>query len=1070
VQSIQQHFNRFPLLGQHAVVECEECHKNAAAGDYLGLSTNCDSCHMTDFQQTTNPAHLAISRGSGPLAAQFQASNCVKCHTNFDTFFNATFDHSQTGFLLTNGHANLACDASHLNTNYNLTAGPNDCGNSGCHLTTWQQTNNPPHASSPTAFPIANCSTCHTTASWTTATFDHSTTGFLLTNGHNGLACTACHINNNYTLTIAPTSCGNSQCHLTTWQQTNNPPHQTAGASFAVTNCVSCHTTVSWTTATFDHNTQTNFPLTGLHVSTACTACHVNNDYTGDLPTTCGGTGCHLTTWQQTTSPPHQTAGPTFALANCTNCHTTAGWTTAAFDHSTTAFPLQGAHTVPPRTCTDVGCHAGGNYTTLPTTCYGCHTTDYNNTAILGFYPDNPPNHAMANFPTTCTTCHNTSTWTAATFNHNTFFSLTNAHAVPPLTCVNSLCHVGGNYTTVPTACSGCHLADYNSTATIGGTIPNHVSAQFPLDCTQCHDTIAWADAVFNHNNTPFPLTGAHMVPPRTCADVGCHSTGNYTTLPTTCYGCHTTDYNNTSTPGFYPDNPPAHAAANFPTTCVTCHNTTTWTGATFNHATFFPLTNAHAVPPLTCVNSLCHVGGNYTTVPTACSGCHLADYNSTATIGGTIPNHISAQFPLDCTQCHDTIAWADAVFNHNNTAFPLQGAHTVPPRTCADVGCHSTGNYTTLPTTCYGCHTTDYNNTSTPGFYPDNPPAHAAAGFPTTCTTCHTSMTVWTGATFNHATFFPLTNAHAVPPLTCVNSLCHVGGNYTTVPTVCSGCHLPDYNSTVALSATNPTIPNHVATQYPMDCTLCHDTINFADAVFNHNNTTFPLQGAHTSVACALCHVNGNFTTLATTCVPCHQADYNSTVTLSASNSSIPNHVALIYPTTCLSCHNMTNWLGATFSHASTGFALNGMHATIACSLCHTSTAVPPIDCYSCHSADWNSTTTLGGLVPNHTAAALISSSGFATTTTACVGCHTANAVSWTTATFTHPSAFPVNHGGAAGVCATCHTTAGDYSIFQCTVCHGNNNSANFNHPKVGGYVYNSINCYACHPRGNGG
>src|SRR6516225_8955385 len=54
----------------------------------------------------------------------------------------------------------------------------------GCHLTTWQQTANPKHSAAPTVFPIANCSTCHKTSTWTTATFDHSTTGFPLTNSH----------------------------------------------------------------------------------------------------------------------------------------------------------------------------------------------------------------------------------------------------------------------------------------------------------------------------------------------------------------------------------------------------------------------------------------------------------------------------------------------------------------------------------------------------------------------------------------------------------------------------------------------------------------------------------------------------------------------------------------------------------------------------------------------------------------------------------------------------------------------------------------------------------------------
>jgi hypothetical protein len=293
------------------------------------------------------------------------------------------------------------------------------------------------------------------------------------------------------------------------------------------------------------------------------------------------------------------------------------------------------------------------------------------------------------------------------------------------------------------------------------------------------------------------------------------------------------------------------------------------------------------------------------------------------------------------------------------------------------------------------------------------------------------------------------------------------VGGNYTTVPTACSGCHLDAYNSTVALSASNAAIPNHVTAAFPMDCTLCHDTIAWTDAVFNHNTTKFPLLGTHVTTPCASCHVGptGYAGNLPTTCVPCHQPEYNSTVTLNASNPSIPNHVTASYPTTCLSCHNMTNWLGAVFDHNTTGFPLTGAHITTACALCHTSAAVPPIDCYGCHSAQWQSTVSLGGLIPNHVAAALISSSGFSTTTAACSGCHTTSGM-WLDGKFTH-SWFNQQHGNSGGVCTICHTNANDYTVFQCTTCHGNNNSANFHHPSVGGYVYNSVNCYACHSRG---
>src|SRR5260221_10875396 len=120
----------------------------------------------------------------------------------------------------------------------------------------------PSHATAgcPTTAPA--CATCHPSTTGAPGVFDHAAPGFALTNGHANVACGACHINNNYTLRTAATDCGNSGCHLTTWNQTNNPVHSTAGTQFAASNCAVCHNTVSWTTATLDH-AATGFALTG---------------------------------------------------------------------------------------------------------------------------------------------------------------------------------------------------------------------------------------------------------------------------------------------------------------------------------------------------------------------------------------------------------------------------------------------------------------------------------------------------------------------------------------------------------------------------------------------------------------------------------------------------------------------------------------------------------------------------------------------------------------------------------------------------------------------------------------
>ncbi len=83
------------------------------------------------------------------------------------------------------------------------------------------------------------------------------------------------------------------------------------------------------------------------------------------------------------------------------------------------------------------------------------------------------------------------------------------------------------------------------------------------------------------------------------------------------------------------------------------------------------------------------------------------------------------------------------------------------------------------------------------------------------------------------------------------------------------SGCHKADYNGT--------TNPNHVAAGFPQDCTVCHNTVQWKGAHFDHNGATkFPLTGAHISVNCSQCHLNNRFAGTPSDCIACHLADYN--------------------------------------------------------------------------------------------------------------------------------------------------------------------------------------------------
>src|SRR5207302_1357088 len=347
---------------------------------------------------------------------------------------------------------------------------PTDCGNSLCHLSTWQQTNSPRHPTSPAVFPIANCATCHNTTAWTTAIFDHSASGWPLTGSHQmapagkANACTDCHVNSNYNFTSANTDCYG--CHQAAWNSTptfggNVPNHITAG--FPTSLCSQCHDTNVWTDSTFNH-ANTGFPLTNSHQIapagkvTGCDQCHLGNYSSLAIqPTDCGNSQCHLTTWRQTNNPTHSTAGTPFAAANCSTCHNTITWTAAIFDHSTTGWPLTGSHQMTPagkvNACTD--CHIGGNYTTgYPTTdCYGCHQTYFTNAQTYG---TNVPNHVAANYPTTCATCHTTWTttaWTGAVFTHTAF-------RIPHHGSSCSDCHINATNYAIFSCINACHTGN----------------------------------------------------------------------------------------------------------------------------------------------------------------------------------------------------------------------------------------------------------------------------------------------------------------------------------------------------------------------------------------------------------------------------------------------------------------------------------------------------------------------------------------------------------------------------------------------------------------------------------
>jgi hypothetical protein len=436
-------------------------------------------------------------------------------------------------------------------------------------------------------------------------------------------------------------------------QATREQPHGNLALD-----CADCHTPERWTPVTqpknFRHE-KTGFRLEAVHGQTACRECHRSLvfDHVGTACADC-----------------HKDAHRGELGSQCESCHVPVSWTNQTQmlqAHNRTRLPLFATHAR--LDCT--ACHRSQQpyqYAATPAECGNCHLTTYLATTS--------PNHSLAGFSRKCEDCHGvtSTTWASGAFSHPATFPLAGGHG--NLACAR--CHGTGRPQAISSACVSCHEPRYLAT-----TNPNHQAGGFPRTCEDCHTTISWRPAKFDHSTTRFALTGAHSSVQ--CAR--CHAGGRYAGTPTDCNSCHQANYAATTNPN--------HRTGGFPTTCESCHSTSAWRPASLDHnRTRFPLTGAHT--RVDCAR--CHVGGRYTGTPTDCNSCHQANYAAT-----TNPNHRAANFPTTCESCHTTSAWRPATFDHDGRYFPIySGKHRGKWSSCSD--CHiNPGNYQAFE--CILCH-----------------------------------------------------------------------------------------------------------------------------------------------------------------------------------------------------------------------------------------------------------------------------------------------------------------------------------------------------------------------------
>ena len=180
------------------------------------------------------------------------------------------------------------------------------------------------------------------------------------------------------------------------------------------------------------------------------------------------------------------------------------------------------------------------------------------------------------------------------------------------------------------------------------GQMSPHGSMRIP--CESCHETNSWQmskDATFKHQSTGFTLTGQHQ----TIKCASCHQGLKFTKMNSNCTSCHTDVHKSELGPN-----------------CLRCHTTQSWVVSDMIHKhqeTRFPLLGRHqSVPCQTChANASQH---QYVGTQTTCVGCHRLDFQEAKN-----PDHVTAQFSTDCSQCHQvtSFAWGGS-FDHALTGY----------------------------------------------------------------------------------------------------------------------------------------------------------------------------------------------------------------------------------------------------------------------------------------------------------------------------------------------------------------------------------------------------------------
>jgi hypothetical protein len=247
----------------------------------------------------------------------------------------------------------------------------------------------------------------------------------------------------------------------------------------------------------------------------------------------------------------------------------------------------------------------------------------------------------------------------------------------------------------------------------------------------------------------------------------------------------------------------------------------------------------------------------------------------------------------------------AAEIEDHKATGFPLRGRH-------AELDCDACHAKKDLKPNCNSCHT----------------PPHDPK-FRKTCEDCHTAGLPFSNVKFKHAEK-GLFAFHK--DVGCVQ--CHENRQFLKARLNCTGCHSDFHKGSLG-----------------RDCSACHQKPAWTVTRFQHNQTGFPLMGAHRSLECGDCHRDRQTFRIVprpTVCASCHESDYQS--------APFP-HATYGAGRGCTECHLQDSW---DYAHSPAWFNIKtGNMAGVSCASCHKNFQnyldYTCHDCHKGHSGDNN-------------------------------------------------------------------------------------------------------------------